>query len=567
MYMSMQFRDMLGVRFGDSNIQYVASDTPAEAEAIPEEPDPVAEADTVKGVKAFTVDTTAGGIDDIAKVASSGIILVGSGENVRALMGFFGTERGGAKYAETVSLYGAAFGRSVNVYCMPIPTSTEYYCPEEASKFTKKQWPVFNSIFSHLTNGVKAVDVYTVLGQHVDEPIYLRTDHHWAPLGAYYAAQKFAEVAGVPFADLSTYEEHVVHRYVGSMYGYSQNVAVKKAPEDFVYYIPTGVEYSTTYVNYTLDEEFHVTGESKPYQSKYFFSFKDGSGAAYTTFMGGDIKMTKVVTSTHNGRRLLVIKDSFGNAVPGYLFHSFEEIHVADFRYFTKDVVSYVDENRITDILFANNITNTCVNYTYSRYRKFLNPSDPGLSAFHADTIPTAVKQRMIGNSYPEEGAEIELSELRYLKLLYYDYNGRVRHGEMVCNKAIAADRRPDRHFQGALQSEIPPGQRPADRRFRRRRRTLDGGQQQFLLQLPASHELVDETVGARPRHGRRHKSFTEPLCERRGGPARKRAGVCRPLGRLPAQDYGRRPLLQAFPGPRLPVGRGLEFREGLSAF
>ena len=156
--------------------------------------------------------------------------------------------------------------------------------------------------------------------------------------------------------------------------------------------------------------------------------------------MGGDIKMTKVVTSTHNGRRLLVIKDSFGNAVPGYLFHSFEEIHVADFRYFTKDVVSYVDENRITDILFANNITNTCVNYTYSRYRKFLNPSDPGLSAFHADTIPTAVKQRMIGNSYPEEGAEIELSELRYLKLLYYDYNGRVRHGEMVCNKAIAAD-------------------------------------------------------------------------------------------------------------------------------
>ena len=79
------------------------------------------------------------------------------------------------------------------------------------------------------------------------------------------------------------------------MYGYSQNVAVKKAPEDFVYHIPTGVEYSTTYVNYTLDEEFHVTGESRPYQGKYFYSFKDGSGAAYTTFMGGDIKMRKAV--------------------------------------------------------------------------------------------------------------------------------------------------------------------------------------------------------------------------------------------------------------------------------
>ena len=450
MELSMQFRDLLGIRLGEQNIQYVSQEKNAAVETAGEEQDPVVTAekqehaeaaeDSVKSVKAFEHVDAEGGIDDVAKVASSGIILVGSGENVRALMGFFGTERGGAKYAEVINQYGATFGKSVKVWCMPIPTSTEFYCPEDAAKFTKKQWPVFNSIFSNLSNGVRAVDIYSVLAQHTDEPIYLRTDHHWAPLGAYYAAQEFARVAGVPFGDLSRYEEHVVHRFVGSMYGYSQNVAVKKAPEDFVYHIPTEVEYTTTYVNYTLDEEFHVTGESRPYKSKYFFSFKDGSGAAYTTFMGGDIKLTKVETSTHNGRRLLVFKDSFGNAVPGYLFYSFEEIHVADFRYFTKDVVSYVDENHITDILFANNITNTCVNYTYSRYRKFLNPVDPGLSAFSADTIPEAVKLRMTGRSYPEEDAGISLSDLRYLKLLYYDFGGRVRRGEMVCNKAIADD-------------------------------------------------------------------------------------------------------------------------------
>ena len=450
MELSMQFRDLLGIRLGEQNIQYVSQEKNAAVETVGEEQDPVVAAekqehaeaaeDSVKSVKAFEHVDAEGGIDDVAKVASSGIILVGSGENVRALLGFFGTERGGAKYAEVINQYGATFGKSVKVWCMPIPTSTEFYCPEDAAKFTKKQWPVFNSIFSNLSNGVRAVDIYSVLAQHTDEPIYLRTDHHWAPLGAYYAAQEFARVAGVPFGDLSRYEEHVVHRFVGSMYGYSQNVAVKKAPEDFVYHIPTEVEYTTTYVNYTLDEEFHVTGESRPYKSKYFFSFKDGSGAAYTTFMGGDIKLTKVETSTHNGRRLLVFKDSFGNAVPGYLFYSFEEIHVADFRYFTKDVVSYVDENHITDILFANNITNTCVNYTYSRYRKFLNPVDPGLSAFSADTIPEAVKLRMTGRSYPEEDAGISLSDLRYLKLLYYDFGGRVRRGEMVCNKAIADD-------------------------------------------------------------------------------------------------------------------------------
>ena len=442
MYLSMQFRDLLAVRFGDSHIEFVSSDAaPIEEEGVQDEA-AAADPDTVTAVHPFEYEEVEGSADDIAKVASSGIILVGSGENVRALMGFFGTEKGGAKYAEAVNPYGAAFGKSVKVWCMPIPTSTEFYCPPEAEKFTKKQWPVFNSIFSNLSNGVRAVDIYSVLAEHTDEPIYLRTDHHWAPLGAYYAAQEFARMAGVPFADLSTYEEHVVHRFVGSMYGYSHNVAVKKAPEDFVYYIPTGVEYTTTYVDYTLDEEFHVTSESRPYKNKYFFSFKDGSGAAYTTFMGGDMKLTRVETSTRNGRRLLVIKDSFGNAVPGYLFHSFEEVHVADFRYFTKDVTSYVDENHITDILFANNITNTCVPYTYSRFRKLLNPVDPGLSAFSCDTIPESVKLRMTGKSYPgpEEECEVAWSDLRYLKLLYYDFNGRVRRGEMVCNKAVSDD-------------------------------------------------------------------------------------------------------------------------------
>lgn len=446
MLASMQIRDLLAVRLGEENIQFLAADADPAAETAAEEPDPVTEAeslaaeDTVLSVKAFDrppVGADAAGAEAVAKVENTGIILVGSGENVRALMGFFGTEKGGEKYADVINRYGETFGRGVRIWCMPIPTSTEFYCPEKAEKFTRKQWPVFNSIFSHLSNGVHPVDIYSTLAAHSDEAIYLRTDHHWAPLGAYYAARVFAQEAGVPFRDLSAYEEHVVHDFVGSMYGYTQNMAVKKAPEDFVYYVPTGVDYSTTYVNYTLDEEFHVIEESKPFKGKFFHSFKDGSGAAYTTFMGGDIKLTKVETSTRNGRRLLIFKDSFGNAVPGYLFYSFEEIHVADFRYFTKDAVSYVDENRITDILFANSITNTCVSYTYSRYRKFLNPVDPGLSAFSADTIPEAVRLRM--QDRPEAVSDL-LPDLRYLRLLYYDYNGRVRKGEMVCNKAIAED-------------------------------------------------------------------------------------------------------------------------------
>ena len=157
------------------------------------------------------------------------------------------------------------------------------------------------------------------------------------------------------------------------MYGYSKDISVKNAPEDFVYYIPKDVEYNTTYIVYTINKNYQVTGESKPAQGPFFYKYKDGNGGAYCTMMGGDTKITQVRTSTQNGRRLMILKDSFGNMLPGYLFYSFEEIHVIDGRYFTKDMVAYVNENKITDILFANNIFSAYSNSTCNKYRKFIN--------------------------------------------------------------------------------------------------------------------------------------------------------------------------------------------------
>ena len=269
--------------------------------------------------------------------------------------------------------YKEVFGSKVNIYCMVIPTAVEFYCPDKAKKRTNRQLPTIRNVVAHLDPGVKPVDVYTTLGKHADEDIYLRTDHHWSPLGGYYAAQEFARVAGVPFKDLSHYERRVTHGYVGSMYGYSKDISIKNAPEDFVYYVPKGVEYTTTYTNYTINKNYQVTGEGKPYKAAFFFKFKDGHGGAYCTMMGGDTKLTQVRTSTHNGRRVIILKDSFGNMLPGYLFFSFEEVHVIDSRYFTKDIIAYVEENKITDILFANNIFKAYSSHTYGSYLRFLH--------------------------------------------------------------------------------------------------------------------------------------------------------------------------------------------------
>lgn len=366
----------LNVPFGDGDdvIAFHATETGAGdpgAEAALMEEAPILEqidAATSVEIPEFTDSTT----NDIeAKMASSGILVVGKAPDARALMVYGASGKAGKAYADAINEYRTMLGSRVKVYCMPIPTAIEFYCPDKAKKMVRPQIATINNIFS-LLQGVKGVDCYTPLRQHKNEDIYLRTDHHWAPLGAYYAAKAFAEAAGVPFGDLSNYDSHTVHDFVGTMYGYSKDISVKKSPEDFVFYTPNGVEYTTTYRNYNVDKGFHVHGIGKPYKGKFFQHYKDGSGAAYSTFMGGDTKLTQVKTSTNNGRKLLILKDSFGNALPGYLFFSFEEIHVVDFRYFTSNILDYVDEQGITDVLFANGIFNSCGTAMANNYKRFL---------------------------------------------------------------------------------------------------------------------------------------------------------------------------------------------------
>lgn len=58
---------------------------------------------------------------------------------------------------------------------------------------------------------------------------------------------------------------------------------------------------------------------------------------------------------------------------------------------------------------------------------------------FVSQSIPNAVKTRMQGKSMPDN-APIGYDELRYLTLYHFDYEGKIKQGEMVCNQAIAHD-------------------------------------------------------------------------------------------------------------------------------
>lgn len=404
---SMWVRDMLRLNVGgDDAISFHAQSDTDDAP-----PPPPANA-TAEEIAAYQNRITA---DANAKIANSGIIVIGTAPTARALMAYGGT-RGGEKFADALNRYHSELG--VKVYAMVIPLASEFYTPDKAKKATKPQLPTIQNIYSHLASGVKGVNAYTALANHVQEDIYLRTDHHWAPLGAFYAAEALAKSAGVPFRPLSSYDRHVVKDFVGSMYGYSKDISIKKSPEEFIYYTPKGVNYTTTYVNYTVNNGYRITRESSPQTGPFFYKFRDGSGGAYCTFMGSDMKLTQVKTGQNTGRKIMIIKDSYGNAVPGYLFYSFDEVHVVDFRYFTKTMKQYVRQHGITDIAFVVNIFNAYSPHTAEKVLKFLaqgggvtpaaasaqtaKPNQPAETPSHHESKPTKQKPETKPEPKPE---------------------------------------------------------------------------------------------------------------------------------------------------------------------
>lgn len=302
---------------------------------------------------------------------SNNMILVGKGKELRAMNSFSNSDQCLKNYARVARLYTKTFGPDVRVYSMPIPTACQFYGRE--ASWSKSQRPALDYCREQIGDSATFVDIEPVLAQHVDEPIYSRTDHHWAPLGAYYAAMEFSRVAGVDFMPLDNYDAHEIKNFVGTMPMFAKTPEVKNAPEPFIYYVPRDVEYTATFIDYTLDKSRkNVVKASAPHEAPFFRPYPDGSSAAYCTFMGGDSRVVDVVTSTKNGRHLLILKDSYGNALPAFLFGSFESIHVVDCRYFTMNLVNFVHDKGITDILFANNMEHAAAAVTTRSYDKYL---------------------------------------------------------------------------------------------------------------------------------------------------------------------------------------------------
>ncbi|MDE6579352.1 MAG: hypothetical protein K2K41_02325 [Ruminiclostridium sp.] len=305
---------------------------------------PEAETDSTEAdTKAPAAEEPGSVPDSYREDGESGIKIISRNGHYMGLMGCWGTFENCERYADAVNKAAAALP-NVKVYNMVIPTSSEFYVPEDITGFTSSQKDKIDHIADKLS-GVTSVDAYSALKAHTEESIYTRTDHHWQPLGAYYAAEQFAKAAGVgdKFAPLSQYTEVVKDGYMGSLYNYSKSEKLKSDPEPFTLYIsPNDKALKTTYYD---------TAFQNGYESDLFVT-RDGSNY-YCSFLGSDDRIAKIETDCDNGKTLVVMKESYGNGLIPFLTQCYQTIYVCDARYFDLNAIQFCKDVNATDLLFA----------------------------------------------------------------------------------------------------------------------------------------------------------------------------------------------------------------------
>ncbi len=280
-------------------------------------------------------------------------LLIDVNDRIMEIFSYSDKNKGGKTYAAIMNDFYAELQKqdaNIKLYSMVIPKACAYYLAETKTYPHKANCTLIalQHISDNLDSGIINVDVYNALLPHKDENIYFRTDYHWAPLGAYYAAEALADAAGVTFDDISCYDSKTREGFLGALYPLVKLSRIKNNPDTFTVYKNAKYTYGTDYT-----ATYHDYGNfKKSYEHDIFYDISDDNYTAwYLTYLAGDSKAVHIKSNTcKNGRRLVILKESYGNPLPAYLVGSFEETWILDIRYFKDNILDFVAEYGITDV-------------------------------------------------------------------------------------------------------------------------------------------------------------------------------------------------------------------------
>jgi hypothetical protein len=264
----------------------------------------------------------------------------------RAFEMFGGGEGMGKSYANVINAYNRQLSPGIQVYNLIIPVALEFEITEKYAKLQKPNRPAIENIYNTLDSNIKKVWAIDEIRKHREEYIYFNTDHHWTSLGAYYAYRAFCATAGLLPVSVDTIPSKVKPAFLGSLYRLTRDASLQNNPDSVRYYLfRDSVNFyvgSSNSINYWAKSKMYGEGAS-------------GTNS-YSVFLQGDLPIVKMETQHKNGRKIVIVKESYGNAFAPFLVNNYEKVIVVDQRYYTGNFMAMLKAEGINELLFINNI-------------------------------------------------------------------------------------------------------------------------------------------------------------------------------------------------------------------
>ena len=233
------------------------------------------------------------------------------------------------------------------VYMALAPTATkvlEDKLPAYAMPYDEGEY--IRYFYERLGAKVHKVPLLETLSRHKNEAIYYKTDHHWTTLGAYYGYLAFCESAKLAPYTLDDFNiETVSEAFYGTLF--SKGNFTFATPDELQLFYPK------------LDNPVTVTYEATQTTTHSLYNYDHlTTKDKYSVFLDNNHPLIRIQTGVKNGRKLLVLKDSYANCFIPFLTAHYEEIQVLDLRLLNIPVKSFAKENEIDDILLLYNVQN-----------------------------------------------------------------------------------------------------------------------------------------------------------------------------------------------------------------
>jgi len=276
---------------------------------------------------------------------------------------FGGNPVSAGRYARAYNTVVDHLPKNITYYSVLVPSSTEFNLPKAVyRKRANPETKGIADINSRLNAVIKKANVYDYLLAYRTEYLFFKTDHHWTARAAYYAYQAFAEIAGFEALPPGKVPSKIMGRFLGSLYQMTHDPTLKGNPDKLEYFdIPFGGA-----------KAFYMLSPGDSWKSCEIIYKKAQFGIGYGVFLGIDYPIMKIDGPTKNGRKLFILKESYANAFVPFLVPHFEQIFVADVRYFPYKIDKFIADNKINEFLMMNQLVMANSPYTPSKILKLL---------------------------------------------------------------------------------------------------------------------------------------------------------------------------------------------------